>query len=87
MKARSGYGGKVTQQVPSFFTIPVLEEDTRAQRRETEGVEGGVVRPRVLPRQDRRLQVVLVHHADAHQSEMMRVGIFGIADVWPLVMP
>ena len=58
-----------------FLPFPVLEEDARAQRGEPEGVERRVVRTRVLPREDRRLQVVLVHHAHAHQSGRKEAGI------------
>ena len=59
----------------AFFTVPVLEEDARAEGGEAEGVERRVVRTRVLPREDGRLQVVLVHHADAHQAAMMERGV------------
>ena len=61
--------------VIAFFTVPVLEEDARAEGGEAEGVERCVVRARVLPREDGRLQVVLVHHADAHQAAMMERGV------------
>ena len=61
--------------VIAFFTVPVLEEDARAEGGEAEGVEWRVVRARVLPREDGRLQVVLVHHADAHQAAMKEGGI------------